>query len=81
MYNIYVTNKSSDIVYVRLRPEEIASLNGNIHQDLHKRSDDSEIDESYVHRYLVRWGFCMIPPQKTLSFTIGISRGHDGTRM
>ena len=81
MYDIYVTNKTADNVYVRLKPQEITSLNGSVHEELHKMADDSEIDESYVHAYLVRWGFCMIPPQNTMSFTITIDRGYDGTRM
>lgn len=81
MYNIYVTNKTADNVYVRLKPQEITSLNGSVHEELHKMVDDSEIDESYVHTYLVRWGFCVIPPQNTMSFTITIDRSYDGTRM
>ena len=81
MYNIYVTNKTADNVYVRLKPQEITSLNGSVHEELHKMVDDSEIDESYVHTYLVRWGFCVIPPQNTMSFTITIDRGYDGTHM
>ena len=69
------------MVFVRLKPGEISSLNANIHQELHSLTNNSDMDESYLQTFLVRWGFCLIPPQKTLPFTIGIGRGHDGTRM
>ena len=68
MYNVYVTNKSEDVVYVRLKSQELSSLNTKFHQELHTLVSNGDTDESYVRAFLVRWGFRLIAPKKTLSF-------------
>ena len=68
MYNVYVTNKSEHVVYVRLKSQELSSLNTKFHQELHTLVSNGDTDESYVRAFLVRWGFRLIAPKKTLSF-------------
>ena len=68
MYNVYVTNKSEDVVYVRLKSQELSSSNTKFHQELHALVSKGDADESYVRAFLVRWGFRLIAPQGTLSF-------------
>ena len=84
MYNIYVTNETGVNVYVRLQRHTISSLNENFHQDL--ESPSSRKVSKYgvqtgntVNSYLVRWGFCTIPPGKTMSF--GAEMANNETRM
>ena len=68
MYNVYVTNKTEDVVYVRLKSRELSSLNTKFHQELHTLVSKGGTDESYVQAFLVRWGFRLIAPKETLSF-------------
>ena len=81
MYNVYVTNKSENIVYVRLKSQELSSLNVNFHQELHTLVNKGDVDESYIQTFLVRWGFRLIPPQETLSFATFEPSGNCGTLM
>ena len=68
MYNVYVTNKSVDVVYVRLKSQELSSINPQFHQESHTLVSKGDTDDSYVQAFLVRWGFRLIRPQGTLSF-------------
>ena len=81
MYNVYVTNKSENVVYVRLKSQELSSLNVNFHQELHTLVSKGDVDESYIQTFLVRWGFRLIPPQETLSFATFEPSGNCGTLM
>ena len=81
MYNVYVTNKSENVVYVRLKSQELSSLNVNFHQELHTLVSKSDVDESYIQTFLVRWGFRLIPPQETLSFATFEPSGNCRTLM
>ena len=81
MYNVYVTNKSENVVYVRLKSQELSSLNVNFHQELHTLVSKGDVDESYIQTFLVRWGFRLIPPQETLSFATFEPSGNSGTLM
>ena len=81
MYNVYVTNKSENVVYVRLKSQELSSLNVNFHQELHTLVSKGDVDESYIQTFLVRWGFRLIPPQETQSFATFEPSGNCGTLM
>ena len=81
MYNVYVTNKSENVVYVRLKSQELSSLNVNFHQELHTLVSKGDVDESYIQTFLVRWGFRLIPPQETLSFATFEPNGNCGILM
>ncbi len=93
MYCIYVTNELELNVYVRLHRQTISSLNENFHQELEmptgrvaSRQGSARYSGSQTGKtgtatnsYLVRWGFCTIPPGKTMSFAVDVA--NDGTRM
>ena len=84
MYNVYVTNKSEHVVYVRLKSQELSSLNTKFHQELHTLVCKGGTVDSYVQAFLVRWGFRLIAPRETLAFATskctmegtGIERTH-----
>jgi len=73
MYNIYVTNKSDKNVYVRLQSQKILTLNESFHHELERLlrhgnpTTDSQPQLS-LNSFLLRWGFCNIPAQVTMSF-------------
>ena len=83
MYNVYVTNQSTHNVYIRLRRQTLSLENPKFHSQIEKFTVDKEHDvmqlTSGLNSFLVQMGFCMIPPQKTMSFTIGTA--NDATRM
>lgn len=77
MYSIYVTNESGVNVYVRLQRLPVSSLNESFHQELDKLSGREASKyrsqtASSINLYLVRWGFCTIPPGKTMSFAVEV---------
>ena len=72
MYSIYVTNETGANVYVRLQRRTLSSLNENFHQGLGSQTGAA------VNSYLVRWGFCTIPPGKTMSFAAEVANNGSG---
>lgn len=70
MYNVYVTNKSGNSVYVRLQSQKISTLNENFHHELERLTElySPTVDSQSVNSYLVRWGFCSIPADVTMPF-------------
>ena len=82
MYDIYVTNKSSDSVYVRVRSRELSSRNPKFHKELHSLLQrQGEMDKLYIQTFLVRWGFRLIPPGETASFATAAFSSRGGTLM
>ncbi len=80
MYNIFVTNKSSGNVYVRLQSQKISTSNESFHQDLdrltgHDNTKDSLKTKSSLNSYLVRWGFRNLPEQVTMPFAAEVADG------
>lgn len=76
MYNIYVTNQAEENVYFRLRRETIrvftaASEFVSRVEELSKGQQESQANSSSLNSYLISMHFCIIPPQTTMSFTIG----------
>jgi len=76
MYNIYVTNQAEENVYFRLRRETIrafVSANDFVSrvEELSKGQQESQANSSSLNSYLISMHFCVIPPQTTMSFTIG----------
>lgn len=65
MYDVHVTNKSYQKIYLRLKPRELSSSNASFNKELHA------MVKSEIHAFLVRWGFHLIPPQGTQSFVTG----------
>ena len=83
MYPVYVTNKSHRNIYVRLKPGELSTSNKNFHNELLEMVSTGEIEghrTSKIHVFLVRYGFHVISPGKTLSFVTVLrseyERGH-----
>ena len=81
MYDVYVTNQSHENVYVRLKPQELSSVNPKFHQELHSLVRQGEMDKSYIQTFLVRWGFRLIPPRETVSFATVVCSSSGGTLM
>ena len=81
MYDVYVTNNSEEVVYVRLKSQEISSINPTFHQELHKLVRKGSTDESYIQTFLVRYGFKLIPYGETLSFSTVACSGRGVTRI
>ena len=76
MYNIYVTNQAEENVYFRLRRETIRVItvaNEFVSrvEELSKGQQESQANSSSLNSYLISMHFCIIPPQTTMSFTIG----------
>ena len=76
MYNIYVTNQADENVYFRLRRETIRVFeSANVFvsrvEELSKGEQESQANSSSLNSYLISMHFCIIPPQTTMSFTIG----------
>ena len=81
MYDVYVTNNQTEKVYVRLKPQELSSVNPKFHQELHSLVRQREKDKSYIQTFLVRWGFRLIPPRETVSFETVACSSSGGTLM
>ena len=81
MYDVYVTNNQTENVYVRLKPQELSSVNPKFHQELHSLVRQGVMDKSYIQTFLVRWGFRLIPPQETVSFATVACSSSGGTLM
>ena len=81
MYDVYVTNNQTENVYVRLKPQELSSVNPKFHQELHSLVRQGEMDKSYIQTFLVRWGFRLIPPRETVSFATAACSSSGGTLM
>ena len=81
MYDVYVTNDQNENVYVRLKPQELSSVNPKFHQELHSLVRQGEMDKSYIQTFLLRWGFRLIPPQETVSFATVACSSSGGTLM
>ena len=74
MYNIYVTNQAEENVYFRLRKETIRQLvtAGEFVSFISRLEvEESQANSSSLNSYLISMHFCIIPPQTTMSFTIG----------
>ena len=72
MYSIYVTNRSSQSVYIRLQHEKLSTTKPNFYHDLDSAKENAT-------RHLVQCGFFEIPPYNTISFPTDQAIG--GTRM
>lgn len=81
MYDVYVTNNQTEYVYVRLKPQELSSVNPKFHQELHSLVRQGKMDKSYIQTFLVRWGFRLIPPRETVSFATVACSSSGGTHM
>ena len=81
MYDVYVTNNQTENVYVRLKPQELSSVNPKFHQELHSLERKGKMDKSYIQTFLVRWGFRLIPPGETVSFVTAGCSSSGGTLM
>ena len=81
MYDVYVTNNPTEKVYVRLKPQELSSVNPKFHEELHSLVRQREMDKSYIQTFLVRWGFRLIPPRETVSFETVACSSSGGTLM
>ena len=81
MYDVYVTNNQIEKVYVRLKAQELSSVNPKFHQELHSLVRQGEMDKSYIQTFLVRWGFRLIPPGETVSFATVACSSSGGTLM
>ena len=77
MYSIYVTNKSDSFVLVRLQRRSISDEHPTFIDELEDklRAEDKNVN---VSPFLVKWRFCLIPPQQTMPFSIDLA--HDGPR-
>ena len=76
MYNIYVTNQTEENVYFGLRRETIRAFTTAIEfasrvEELSKNKQKSQANSISLNSYLISMHFCIIPPQTTMSFTIG----------
>lgn len=89
MYDVYVTNKSDQIIYLRLKPRELSSTSASnrsfddeLHSMVNTAGDIDGLRSSKIHAFLVRCGFHLIPPQRTKSFaTVPLSSNHEGSHM
>ena len=81
MYDVYVTNDQTENAYVRLKAQELSSVNPKFHQELHSLVRQGEMDKSYIQTFLVRWGFRLIPPRETVSFATVACSSSGGTLM
>ena len=81
MYDVYVTNNQTENVYVRLKPQELSSVNPKFHQELHSLVREGEMDKSYIQTFLLRWGFRLIPPRQTVPFVTVACSSSGGTLM
>ena len=79
MYDVYVTNDQTENAYVRLKAQELSSVNPKFHQELHSLVRQGEMDKSYIQTFLVRWGFRLIPPRETVSFATVACSSSGGT--
>lgn len=78
MYSIYVTNKSDSNVFVRLQRRSISDEDSSFIYDLENKKK-SEETQALVAPFLVKWRFCLIPPQKIMPFPIDLET--DGPRV
>ena len=74
MYNIYVTNQAEENVYFRLGRETIRKLVTAGEFVSRLEVEESQANSSSLNSYLISMHFCIIPPQTTMSFTIGPPR-------
>lgn len=86
MYDVNVTNKSDQHIYVRLKSCKLSSSNKSFDDELDSMvSTAGGIDgprSSKIHVFLVRCGFHLIPPQRTKSFaTVPLSSKPEGSHM
>ena len=81
MYDVYVISNHTEYVYVRLKPQELSSVNPKFHQELHSLVRQGKMDKSYIQTFLVRWGFRLIPPGETVSFATAACSSSGGTLM
>lgn len=81
MYDVYVISNHTEYVYVRLKPQELSSVNPKFHQELHSLVRQGKMDKSYIQTFLVRWGFRLIPPGETVSFATAACSSGGGTLM
>ena len=89
MYDVHVTNKSDQNIYLRLKPRELSSLNASFNNELQAMAKtaggiDGLLRSSEIHAFLVSCGFQLIPPQMTESFATGnvpLSSNHQGSHM
>ena len=72
MFNIYVTNKSSEGVYIRLQHEKLSATKPSFYHELDNAKENAT-------RHLVQCGFCLITPYQTIPFPTDLAI--NGTRM
>ncbi|KAM7449507.1 hypothetical protein ABFA07_002645 [Porites harrisoni] len=81
MYDVYVTSNQTEYVYVRLKPQELSSVNPKFHEELHSLVRQGKMDKSDIQTFLVRWGFRLILPRETVSFATAACSSSGGTLM
>ena len=81
MYDVYVISNHTQYVYVRLKPQELSSVNPKFHEELHSLVRQGKMDKSYIQTFLVRWGFRLIFPGETVSFATAACSSSGGTLM
>ena len=69
MYSIYITNKSSSAVYVRVQQQNISSANPHFCDDLSAVGNK----QFRIRTHLLQWGFCEISPDQTIAFSVDIA--------
>lgn len=73
MYSIYVTNKSSIGVYIRVEQQKISSTNPSFCHDLYAIQNGVVRGKGTVRTHLLQWGFCEIAPDQTITFAVDIT--------
>ena len=73
MYSIYVTNKSSIGVYIRVQQQKISSANPRFCHDLFAIQHGRVRGGGTVRTHLLQWGFCEIAPDQTITFAVDIT--------
>ena len=73
MYSIYVTNKSSIGVYIRVQQQKISSTNPSFCHDLNAIQSGVVRGRGTVRTNLLQWGFCEIAPDQTITFAVDIT--------
>ena len=72
MFNIYVTNKSLQSVYIRLQHKKLSASKPSFYHELDKTKGNAT-------RHLVQYGFCLITRCQTIPFPT--DQAINGTRM
>ena len=73
MYSIYVTNKSSIGVCIRVQQQKLSSANPRFCHDLYTIQNARSRRGGTVRTHLLQWGFCEIAPDQTITFAVDIT--------